>query len=112
MAIKAVLFDLDGVLYTGNEIIRGAVEAVQYIHDLGLPLAGLTNTTTQSRRMIADKLNHLGIAIAATDIYTPRSTGCASHRIAQRQTLCARCPAGRFSRRSNKRYTAAFYCHG
>jgi len=70
-AIKAVLFDLDGVLYVGNQIIPGAVEAAQHIHALNLPLAGLTNTTTQPRSVIAKKLAHFAIPIAESDIYTP-----------------------------------------
>jgi len=69
--LKAVLFDLDGVLYIGDQIIAGAVESVDHIRDLGLPLAGLTNTTTRPRRAIADKLAGFGISIAEQDIYTP-----------------------------------------
>jgi len=44
---------------------------VQYVRQLNIPLAGLTNTTTQPRRVIAEKLAHFGIPIAATEIYTP-----------------------------------------
>lgn len=69
--IKAVLFDLDGVLYVGDKVIGGAVEAVEHIRELGLPLAGVTNTTTQPRAAIAKKLAAFSIPIFEDDIYTP-----------------------------------------
>jgi len=69
--IEAVLFDLDGVLYVGDKLIRGAVESVQHIRELGLPLAGLTNTTTQPRSAIAEKLAGFGIPLFEDEIYTP-----------------------------------------
>jgi len=69
--IEAVLFDLDGVLYVGDKVISGAAESVQYVRDLGLPLAGLTNTTTQPRSAIARKLAGFGIPIYEDEIYTP-----------------------------------------
>jgi len=69
--IKAVLFDLDGVLYVGDRMIPGAVESVQDMLDLNLPVAGLTNTTTQPKPAIAEKLAGFGIPILASDIYTP-----------------------------------------
>jgi len=61
--IKALLFDLDGVLYIGDEIIDGAPEAVSFTRECELPLAGLTNTTTQCKRMVAEKLAHFDIPI-------------------------------------------------
>jgi len=70
-AIKAVLFDLDGVLYVGDHMTPGAIESVCHIHDSGLPIAGLTNTTTQPKSAIARKLSGFGIPIHASDIYTP-----------------------------------------
>ena len=69
--IKAILFDLDGVLYVGDEIIDGARKSVLQTRELGLPLAGLTNTTTQCKRMIAEKLARFDIPIHESEIYTP-----------------------------------------
>jgi len=69
--IKAVLFDLDGVLYVGDRIIPGAARSVQHMLDLSLPVAGLTNTTTQPRQAIAKKLAGFGIPMVESDIYTP-----------------------------------------
>lgn len=69
--IRAVLLDLDGVLYVGDQMIAGADAAIAALRHAGYRLAGLTNTTTQSRRMIAEKLARLGLELKDDDIYTP-----------------------------------------
>ncbi len=71
LGIRAVLLDLDGVLYVGDQMIEGADTAIKQLRARRMPLAGLTNTTTQSRRMIADKLNGLGIELPQGALFTP-----------------------------------------
>lgn len=91
-AIKAVLFDLDGVLYVGDRIIPGAVGSVQHMLDLNLPVAGLANMTTQPCSAIAQKLAGFGIPIPESGIYTPaalavRAIGDRSARLYVRDSL-------------------------
>lgn len=74
--IQAILFDLDGVLYVGDRTIGGAAETVQLLGSFGHRIAGVTNTTTQSRRQIAEKLAGMGIAIPEAAIYTPAALAC------------------------------------
>ena len=69
--IKAILLDLDGVLYVGDKVIADATYAVQKLHDMDFRLAGVTNTTTQSRRKIAERLTGLGFDFQPGDIDTP-----------------------------------------
>jgi len=69
--IRAILFDLDGVLYIGDQVISGAAAAVEQLIRYGHPVAGVTNTTTQPKRAIAEKLAGLGIPIPEFSIYTP-----------------------------------------
>ena len=69
--IKAILLDLDGVLYVGDKAIRGAAETVSKLRHLGLQVVGVTNTTTQPRRLIAEKLESMGIPFRPEDIHTP-----------------------------------------
>ncbi|MCF7821191.1 MAG: TIGR01458 family HAD-type hydrolase [Mariprofundaceae bacterium] len=69
--IEAILFDLDGVLYIGNNAIAGAAKTVNTLQQSGYRIAGITNTTTQPRRIIADKLAGMEISIPASAIYTP-----------------------------------------
>ncbi|TLS74802.1 TIGR01458 family HAD-type hydrolase [Mariprofundus erugo] len=70
-AIDAVLFDLDGVLYIDDKVIRGAAATIDWCRSRRIPIAAVTNTTTSPRRVIADKLERFGIAIAIDEIYTP-----------------------------------------
>ncbi len=69
--IQAILFDLDGVLYIGDHTIDGAAETVVKLKKFGHPMAGITNTTTQPVRVIAEKLASMGIPIPQLSIYTP-----------------------------------------
>ncbi len=69
--IKAILLDLDGVLYVGDQVIAGAAAAVRSLQQLGLALAGVTNTTTQSRRDLAQKLARMDIPLSEAQIHTP-----------------------------------------
>jgi len=81
-SLQAILLDLDGVLYVGDAMIDGADRVVNQLRERKFEIAGLTNTTTQSRRMIADKLLSLGIALAGNELFTPAAL--AVHAIAGR----------------------------
>lgn len=70
-AIKAILLDLDGVLYVGDQLIRGAPEAVAALREQGMALAGVTNTTTRPRRAIGEKLKTMHIPIHEDELFTP-----------------------------------------
>ena len=48
MNIDAVLIDLDGVLHVGDAPVPGAVEAVEWLRDEGIPFRCVTNTTQRS----------------------------------------------------------------
>ena len=47
--IRGVLFDLDGVLYNGEDPIAGAPEAVAAVRSSGIPTLFVTNTTSRPR---------------------------------------------------------------
>ncbi len=70
---QAVLLDLDGVLYIGNRAIDGAADAVARLMDSGIQVAGVTNTTTQAKHTIAQKLRTLGIPLHEQHLFTPAS---------------------------------------
>jgi HAD superfamily hydrolase (TIGR01458 family) len=59
-SVEALLLDLSGVLYVGDEAVPGAREAVDKARGAGLPLRLITNTTRQPRRRILDRLRTLG----------------------------------------------------
>jgi HAD superfamily hydrolase (TIGR01458 family) len=65
---KAVLFDLDGVLYTGNQPIDGAIQAVKQIRDAGMACRFLTNTSTLSIASLQKKLMSIGFDVVQSEI--------------------------------------------
>ena len=85
--ISAIISDLDGVTYRGDEPIESAVRVFQRWNDIGLPYAFVTNNSTKSAEEFSVKLNAMGIpadpariittsAVAAdrlSDLLEPRS---------------------------------------
>jgi HAD superfamily hydrolase (TIGR01458 family) len=70
-SVRAVLIDLDGVLYVEDEPIPGAVGAVGALRDAGLGLRFVTNTTQRSHAQTLEKLERLGMPVAADELITP-----------------------------------------
>lgn len=69
--IRALLIDLDGVLYVGEEPVAGAVAAVAELRAAGIRLRFVTNTTARSRRATLEKLARLGIELDPEQLVTP-----------------------------------------
>ena len=69
--IRAVAFDLDGVLYQANTAIPGAARTVAAVRGAGLRVRFVTNTTSRSRRLIVEKLERLGFQAHAEEIFCP-----------------------------------------
>ena len=69
--VRALLIDLDGVLYVEDEVIDGAREAVEASRDLGLALRFVTNTTARSRDRTLEKLARLGFSVEDRELVTP-----------------------------------------
>lgn len=69
--VRALLLDLDGVLYVEGEPLAGASAAVTELRDRGYGLRFVTNTTARSRRMTLDKLDRLGFDVAPDELVTP-----------------------------------------
>ncbi|MEM7398133.1 MAG: TIGR01458 family HAD-type hydrolase [Pseudomonadota bacterium] len=69
--IRGVLLDLAGVVYEGDHVLPGAVEAVHRIHAAGLPIRFVTNTTTKTKAALLDRLTGLGLEISDEELFTP-----------------------------------------
>ncbi|OAM52750.1 HAD family hydrolase [Methylovorus sp. MM2] len=67
---KAVLFDLDGVLYVDNTVVEGAIEAVKKVRAAGIPCRFLTNTSTLSLKSLQEKINAMGFNIKREEIFS------------------------------------------
>jgi len=68
--IKGLLIDLDGVLYTEDRLIAGAIETLARLRSARLPFRFLTNTTIRSRQALADKLHGFGIEARVEEIFS------------------------------------------
>jgi HAD superfamily hydrolase (TIGR01458 family) len=68
--IRGVLLDLSGVLYTGNEPLPGARNAVQQLTDAGLPVRYITNTTRKTSDAILQQLADMQFHIRPDELFT------------------------------------------
>ena len=80
--IQAVLLDLGGVVYVGEQPLAGAIETLGRLRSAGLGLRFLTNTTRQPRRALLERLAAMGMEIAEDELFMPA--------VAARQILAAR----------------------
>lgn len=55
------LFDLDGTIYLGDELLPGAARLVSRLRELGRAPLFLSNNPTRDPQMYADKLTRLGL---------------------------------------------------
>ncbi len=85
--VRAVVFDLDGVLYEEVRPVPGAREVVTGVAALGLPIRFLTNTTSIGRAGIAAKLRRFGFDAAPGQVFSP---GHAAARYLRDHQLSAR----------------------
>ena len=56
--VKGVLVDLAGVVFINESAIPGSVEAVGRLHEAGLPVRFVTNTTRTSKQAILAAFQH------------------------------------------------------
>ena len=65
------LFDLDGTVYLGDQLLPGALELITTLRQLGRKTLFLTNNPTRDRQMYADKLERLGLPTPVTHVVNP-----------------------------------------
>jgi phospholysine phosphohistidine inorganic pyrophosphate phosphatase len=69
--VRAVLFDMDGVLYNSEEPIPGAAETLAWLRERRIPYLFVTNTTSRGREALTEKLARFGIPASPNEIMTP-----------------------------------------
>ena len=69
--LRGVVFDLDGTLYQDGAALPGAREVVDRLRAAGVEVGFLTNTTSKSRRAVADKMRRLGFAVTDAEVFSP-----------------------------------------
>jgi len=68
--MAAILLDVDGVLHVSGEPIPGAVDAVRRLRASGHRLRLVTNSTTMSRKQLADSLRAMGFPLDDEELQT------------------------------------------
>ena len=69
--IDAVLLDLGGVVYVGDQPLPGALEAIEHLRATGLGLRFITNTTRTPRTRLLEKLQAMDLAVDDNDLFMP-----------------------------------------
>ena len=64
------LIDMDGVLYSGTEMIKGADQFIRELRQRDTPFRLLTNNSQRTRRDIVAKLARMGIDVTESHVYT------------------------------------------
>lgn len=78
--VRALLIDIDGVLYVEDEPVAGARAALARLRASGLGVRFLTNTTARSRARTLQKLRRLGFEVADGELVTPAALALAHCR--------------------------------
>jgi HAD superfamily hydrolase (TIGR01458 family) len=71
MDVRAVLLDLQGVLYEAGTPFDGAIDTVARLAAAGLGARFLTNTTTRPLAAIAERMREMGFEVDDAQIFTP-----------------------------------------
>lgn len=69
-SIRAVLFDMDGVLYRGQTPLPGVADLWQFLHDHQIAFACATNNASMTPQQYAAKLAAMGIVLPADRVIT------------------------------------------
>jgi len=64
------LIDMDGVIYRGGHLIRGADRFINGLRKNDVPFRFLTNNSQRTRRDVATRLQRLGIDVEMEHVYT------------------------------------------
>lgn len=76
--IRAVLFDMDGVLYRGRQVLDGVLELLAFLDARDISYACITNNATLTPAQYEEKLAAMGISIPAGRVVTS-ATATARH---------------------------------
>jgi HAD superfamily hydrolase (TIGR01458 family) len=69
--IKAVIFDIDGVLTENDRPVSGATRVVAAFKEAGVPVRFLTNTTSRGRDILAKELVRCGFPATPEEVFCP-----------------------------------------
>ena len=68
--VQNYLIDMDGVILRGSTLIPGAADFIQRLRDKSIPFLIFTNNSQYTPRDLQMRLQHMGLHIAAEEIFT------------------------------------------
>lgn len=68
-SVDCVLFDCDGVIWRGEQAIPGAARVVELLKERGKRVFFVTNNSTKTRGMYADKMSALGFRVREEEVF-------------------------------------------
>jgi NagD protein len=83
---RALIFDMDGVIYHGDRLIPGAAALIAWLDHTGKRYLFLTNSSQRSARELSQKLRRLGVGVDPHHFYTSA--------MATAAFLSGQCPSG------------------
>src|SRR6266540_708564 len=69
-AYDAVLFDLDGTVYHGSQVIPGAPETLKAVRGQGTPVRFVTNNASKAPEAVVAHLVELGMPAGPDEVHT------------------------------------------
>jgi NagD protein len=70
MGNQGYLIDMDGVIYRGTEVIKGAADFVKRLRRDNIPFLFLTNNSQRAQRDVVMRLRRMGIDVEDRHIFT------------------------------------------
>lgn len=67
---KGFLIDMDGVIYSNDELIKGAGNFIAALQERNIPFLFLTNNSQRTPRDAVNKLAEMGVKVLEENIYT------------------------------------------
>ncbi|MFC1997979.1 HAD-IIA family hydrolase [Chloroflexota bacterium] len=68
--IECFIFDMDGTIYLGGDLLPGAAEIVNYLLDQEIPFYFLTNNSSRSKLDYVKKLTAFELPVSPNEIFT------------------------------------------
>jgi len=68
--ISGIMIDMDGTVYKGGEVIKGAPEFIERLKKKGIPFVFLTNNSASGRKHYLNKLKGMGFNVTIDNILT------------------------------------------
>ena len=72
---ETVLFDLDGVIYEGENAIVDSVESIASIRNLGIKVGYITNNSSRKPETIAQQLRGFGLELSEEEVISSAQAG-------------------------------------